>query len=82
MARLSVQRLRWDTEWLGVLFLKGHPGSVGVSPALKRLEAEPVACGHNCGRDARAPRVAVPLQNMSNLEILALAGLAFTNEWG
>ncbi len=27
-----------------------------------------MACGHNCGRDARAPRVALPLQKMSNLQ--------------
>ncbi|MCI0623121.1 MAG: hypothetical protein L0387_15935, partial [Acidobacteria bacterium] len=35
-------------------------------------EAAPMACGHNCGRDARAPRVAAPLQKMSNLQATGL----------
>jgi len=34
------------------------PGSAGVSPAPERPEAAPMACSHDCGRDARAPRVA------------------------
>ncbi|MCI0724342.1 MAG: hypothetical protein L0338_36065, partial [Acidobacteria bacterium] len=37
---------------------EAHPGSAGVPPASERPEAAPMACGHICGRDARAPRVA------------------------
>jgi len=36
--------------------LTGHPGSAGVSPAPKRPKGAAVACGHDCGRDVRAPR--------------------------
>ena len=34
-----------------------------------------MAFGHDCGRDARAPRVAWQLQKMSNLQIPAKAGI-------
>ncbi|MCI0621055.1 MAG: hypothetical protein L0387_05175, partial [Acidobacteria bacterium] len=37
--------------------LTQHPGSAGVPPASVRPEAAPMACGPNCGRDARAPSV-------------------------
>ena len=35
--------------------LKSHTGSAGVSPAPERPKAAAVACGHDCGRDVRAP---------------------------